>query len=242
MNAPTHLRTGGVCLLAALILAMPARGETGTEEGFVAMFNGKDLTGWAGKPGGWWVEDGALTAESTPEKPCLKHHYLYWTGGEPADFVLRFQYKMVGEGGNSGVQFRSEKRPDWDIWGYQADIENGPQWTGCLFQHDRNGVVMRGFRATIAADGTREETAFASGESLQQQVKTGDWNDYEVIAQGHHISLRINGQLMCEVDDHDAKYFREKGIIALQMHPGPPMKIQFRNLRIRTTDPTPTAP
>lgn len=232
----------GLYLLILLALAAPVRGDTPAEEGFVPMFNGKDLSGWEGKPGGWWVEDGALTAESTAEKPCVKHHYLYWKDGEPADFILRFQYKMVGEGGNSGVQFRSEKRPDWDTWGYQADIENGPQWTGCLFQHDRNGVVMRGFRAKIAADGTREETAFAASEALQKRVKQNDWNDYEVEARGHTIALRINGQLMCEVEDHDARFFREKGIIALQMHPGPPMKIQFRNLRIRTLDPGAATP
>jgi len=107
------------------------------EKGFVSMFNGKDLTGWEGKPGGWWVEDGTLTSQSTEENPCIKHHYLYWKGGEPADFILRFKYKLVG--GNSGVQIRSETRPNWDTWGYQADMEAGKQWTGCLFQHQRGG-------------------------------------------------------------------------------------------------------
>lgn len=231
--------SGRVCftlLLATLVFGAVSAARAEEEAGFVPIFNGNDLSGWEGKPGGWWVEDGALTAESTKEKPCVKHHYLYWKDGAPGDFVLRFQYKMIGEGGNSGVQFRSETRPDWDTWGYQADIENGPQWTGCLFQHDRNGVVMRGFRAEIAEDGTRKETAFAASEELQKVVKQDDWNDYEVVAQGHKISLSINGQLMCEVDDHDKKYFRDKGIIAVQMHPGPPMKIQFRNMRIKVSD------
>ncbi len=204
------------------------------EEGFVSMFTGKDLTGWEGKPGGWWVEDGILTSESTKENPCVKHHYLYWKGGEPADFILRFQYKLVG--GNSGVQIRSEKRPNWDTWGYQADMEAGKQWTGCLFQHDRGGVVMRGKKAVIAEDGARTEEEFAKGEELQKKVKADDWNDYEITAKGSKIVLKINGQLMCEVDDQDAKLACKKGIIALQMHPGPPMKVQFRNMRIRVFD------
>jgi hypothetical protein len=206
------------------------------EAGFVSMFNGKDLNGWEGKPGGWWVENGALTSQSTAEKPCKKHHYLYWRDKEPGDFILRFDYKITGDGGNSGVQFRSETRPDYDTWGYQADIEAGGQWTGCFFQHDRGGVVMRGYKAVIDAKGERAETVLASPESLQAKVKNDDWNAYEVCAAGNHIQLRINGELMCEVEDNDAKYSRKSGIIALQMHPGPPMKIQFRNLRIKMLD------
>ena len=204
------------------------------EEGFVSMFNGNDLTGWEGKPGGWWVEDGAITSQSTTENPCVKHHYLYWTGAEPADFVLRFQYKLVG--GNSGVQIRSEKRPNWDTWGYQADMEAGKQWTGCLFQHQRGGVVMRGKKAVIAEDGTRTEDEFASGDDLQDKVKADDWNDYEISAKGSKIVLKINDQLMCQVDDRDTTLACKKGIIALQMHPGPPMKVQFRKMRIKILD------
>jgi len=199
------------------------------------MFNGEDLTGWESKPGGWWVEDGAITSESTEDKPCLKHHYLYWKDDEPGDFVLRFKFKLVG--GNSGVQFRSEPRPDFDTWGYQADMDADGQWTGCLFQHDRGGVVMRGFKAVIAEDGTRTEEEIADSAELIKKVKMEDWNEYEVVAEGSHISLSINGQLMCEVDDKDAKYSRAKGLIALQMHPGPPMKVQFKDLRIKVMDP-----
>ena len=221
-----------LAIAAAIVLfALIAVSQAAEEEGFRSMFNGKDLTGWESKPGGWWVEDGAITSQSTKEKPCVKHHYLYWTGGEPADFVLRLKYKLVG--GNSGVQFRSQRRPDFDTWGYQADMEAGPQWTGCLFQHSRGGVVMRGKRAVIAEDGTRKEEEFASPAELQKTVKPDDWNDYEIVARGTKIILRINGELMCEVDDRDAKLACRKGIIALQMHPGPPMKVQFKDLRIK---------
>ncbi len=222
-----------LCLAAAQIVAVfGALAET--EEGFVSMFNGKDLTGWEGKPGGWWVEDGCITSESTPEKPCLKAHYLYWKTDEPGDFILRFKFKLVG--GNSGAQFRSEPRPDFDTWGYQADMDAEGQWTGCLFQHDRGGVVMRGYKAKIAPDGTRTEEQFADPAELIKKVKMEDWNEYEVVAEGSHIKLSINGQLMCEVDDKDATYSRAKGLIALQMHPGPPMKVQFKDLRIKILD------
>ena len=226
MKTTIVLSAALITILAGVLTLAP------DEEGFVPMFNGKDLTGWEGKPGGWWVEDGAITSESTAEKPCVKHHYLYWRGGKPADFVMRFKYRLVG--GNSGVQFRSEERPEFDTWGYQADMEAGTEWTGCLFQHDRGGVVMRGKQAIIAKDGTRQETEFAPSSELQQAVKQDDWNDYEIIAQGSRVVLSINGKRMCEVDDRDAKWACKGGIIALQMHPGPPMKVQFKDLRIKT--------
>lgn len=201
------------------------------KDGFIPMFNGKDLTGWDGKPGGWWVEEGAITSESTEEEPCVKHHYLFWKLAKPADFIMRFKYRIVG--GNSGVQFRSERRPEYDVWGYQADMEAGDQWSGCLFQHDRGGVVMRGYKAVIAADGERQEEQFASPEELQKVIKPKKWNQYEIRAEGPKIQLRINGKLMCEVVDKDKEMARDKGVIALQMHPGPPMKVQFKDLRIK---------
>jgi hypothetical protein len=112
-------------------------------------------------------------------------------------------------------------------------MEAGDQWSGCLFQHDRGGVVMRGYKAVIAADGTKQEEQFASSEELQKVIKPGKWNDYEIRAEGPRIQLRINGTLMCEVVDSDEKMARDKGVIALQMHPGPPMKVQFKDLKIK---------
>ena len=224
-------------VFAVVSLALAGTLHADVEPGFVSMFNGKDLTGWEGKPGGWSIDAGAITGQSTRENPCKKHHYLYWKGGEPADFILRLKYKIVG--GNSGVQFRSEKRPAFDTHGYQADFEAGATWTGCLFQHDRGGVVMRGNRSVIAEDGSRKEEAFARGADLQAKIKSEDWNDYEIVARGSRITLRVNGELMCEVDDRDAKQACDKGIIALQMHPGPPMKVQFKDLRIKVLDAAP---
>lgn len=206
------------------------------EPEFRSMFNGLDLRGWEGKPGGWWVEDGAITSESTADNPCVKHHYLFWTEAEPGDFILRFEFRLVG--GNSGVQFRSKRLEDYDAWGYQADMEDGDQWTGCLFQHDRGGVVMRGFDVVIHEDGTREEKAIGDPAELLKKVHRHKWNQYEVSAVDKRITLKINDVVMCSVEDHDRTYSRSRGVIALQMHPGPPMKVQFRNLRIKILDPT----
>jgi len=211
-----------------------ARAADEAEKGFVSMFNGKDLSGWEGKPGGWSVEDGAITGQSTEEKPCVKHHYLMWRGGKPGDFELRLSYRIVG--GNSGVQIRSREVPEWDTSGYQADLEAGTQWTGCLFEHTRGGIAMRGEKVVIDKSGDKQVTSLGDPAELYKHVKANDWNEYVIIARGPEIILKINGVVMAHAIDHDQKHAAPNGVIALQMHPGPPMKVQFKNLRIKVLD------
>jgi putative heme-binding domain-containing protein len=218
-------------LSSILWLAQLAAGLA-AEPGFSPLFNGRDLSGWDGKPGWWRVEDGAITAESTPEKPCTKHNYLIWRGGEPADFELRFEYRIIG--GNSGVQFRSREVPDWDMRGYQADIEDGPQWTGALFEHERGGIALRGEKVVIAPDGRRQVERFADAAALQKGLHTNGWNEYRVVARGAEIELFINGVKTAHAVDRQLGRAAARGLIGLQMHPGPPMKVQFRNLRLKT--------
>jgi hypothetical protein len=214
--------------LATWHLAAPA---ATVEEGFTSMFNGRDLTGWEGKPGWWRVEDGTITSESTPEKPCDSAHYLMWRGGQPGDFELRLEYRLVG--GNSGIQFRSRELPNWDTSGYQADMEDGDQWTGCLFEHTRGGVSMRGERTVIASDGAKKVTPIGDPKALLKHVRKQDWNTYRITALGNEITLAINDVVMCQAVDDQTGLAAREGVIALQMHPGPPMKVQFRNLRIK---------
>ncbi len=220
-------------LSAAVLIATIACAASAAdvEEGFVSMFNGKDLTGWEGKPGWWSVEDGALTSQSTKDKPCKRCNYLMWRRGKQANLELRLSYRIVG--GNSGIQCRSREVPDWDTDGYQADLEAGKHWTGALFQHKRGAVAVRGTKVVIDADGKKDVEKIADPDQLLKKVKHEDWNDYEIIARGPHITLKINGVVMSQVTDNDRKMACRSGVIALQMHPGPPMKVQFKNLRIK---------
>jgi len=222
----------GLSVLSSPVLSLQA---ADAKDGFVSMFNGHDLKGWEGKPDWWKVEDGAITSQSTPEKPCLAPHYLMWRGDPPADFDLRLEFRLVG--GNSGIQFRSRELPEWDTSGYQADIEDGDQWTGCLFEHTRGGVAMRGEKVIIAADGTKTVTTIGDPMELLGKVRTQEWNTYRIVAKGPEITLEINGVVMAQAIDRQEGVAARDGVIALQMHPGPPMKVQFRNLRIRRLPP-----
>lgn len=228
-----------IIFLAAISAAIFTQTVTASDfskpdkDGFVAIFNGKDLDGWAGIEGGWKVEDGAIVSESTPEKPCKASHYLYWTEKEPGDFHLKLKFRLLGEGANSGIQFRSEKRPNWDTYGYQADMDQSLEWTGTLFHHSRAAVVKRGYDSVISPEGKVEEKRFADPAELIKVYKPGDWNEYEVISEGTVLTLKINGKMMCRVDDRHKKEAAKSGIIALQMHQGPPMKVEFKDIKIK---------
>ena len=217
---------------AVKAVAAQVLSEWPAEPGFVPIFNGRDLAGWNGKPGWWKVEDGALTAESTPEKPCKECNYLIWRGDRPGDFELLAEYKISAQG-NSGIQIRSEELPNWDTFGYQADLTGDGSLTGFVYHHQYALIAGRGEKVDIAADGKKTTSPLADPAELLKRVKPGDWNTYHVICRGPAITLSINGTVMCEITDHRVKPENARGIIALQMHPGPPMKIQFRNLRLK---------
>ncbi len=223
----------GLLLPAGVLAEEPPTAAELEEQGFVSMFNGRDLTGWEGMPDWWEVRDGAIVAESTPDKPSTRTHYLYWTGGRPADFEFRGAYRIHGAGGNSGVQFRSETRPNWDTWGYQADIDTDGEYAGCIYQHGRGLVAERGQRVVIDSQGQKAITPFGDFDDLLEPIHRDDWNHIRLLAQGSRIVYWINGVLMCEVDDHEEQFALREGVLALQMHAGPPMKIEFKDLWIR---------
>ncbi len=223
----------GIGELAALARRELDRVRVGAvEAGFTAMFNGKDLTGWDGKPGWWTVVDGVLTSESTPEKPCTAAHYLVWTGGQPGDFEMLADFRLSAAA-NSGIQIRSERRPDWDTFGYQADMTGDGSLVGFIYHHSRGLIAGRGDQAAFDSSGKATVERIGDPAEMLKRFRPGDWNTYRIVCVGDRITLSVNGVVMCRITDPQAKQAATKGIIALQMHPGPPMKVEFRNLRIR---------
>ncbi|MEI6655110.1 MAG: DUF1080 domain-containing protein [Verrucomicrobiota bacterium] len=237
----TGVRLGAVFVLGWGIAAAAPVGDAACAAGAqaaavcgvgVSLFNGKDLSGWDGAPGWWTVEDGALTAQSTPEKPCKVCNYLTWQGGKPADFELTCDFKLSAAA-NSGVQIRSETRPNWDTYGYQADMTGDGGLVGYVYHHKRGLIAARGENVTIAADGKKEVRKIGDAAELLKNFKPGEWNQYGIICIGSNITLSVNGVVMCQITDNDATTAARNGIIALQMHPGPPMKVQFKNLILK---------
>ena len=131
-------------------------------------------------------------------------------------------------------QLRSRALPDWDTSGYQADMSGDGALVGFVYEHTRGLIAGRGERVTIGADGKREARELGDAAELLKIYQKEGWNTYRIICRGPEITLFINGTLMCQFTDRDAKQAASKGFIALQMHPGPPMKIEFKNLRLKT--------
>lgn len=201
------------------------------ETGFVPMCNGKDLTGWQAQ-GSWWkVVEGVLTAESTAATPLASNNHLVWTGGTPGDFELRTEFRL-SKSANSGIQLRAEPVADRDT-GYQADMNGGGNFVGFLYHPKMHLVGGRGETVTIAADGKKSAERFADSAALQKLYKVEDWNTYRIVCKGPEITLYVNGEVTSRFADHRPDTPRQ-GAITLQLHKGPPMKIEYRNLRIKT--------
>src|SRR6266705_2785485 len=217
--------------------------DRASEKGFTSVFNGKDLTGWTGDPRLWSVKDGAITGQTTPENPAKGNTFLIWTNGTVSDFEMRCSFKLAANNdkgfANSGVQYRSKilDANNWVVGGYQADMEAGPTYTGILYEERMTRGIMaaRGEKVVWDKDCKKQVTgSLGKSEELQAAIKKADWNDYVIVAQGNHLRHFINGKQTVDVtDDCEAKRAMS-GVLALQLHAGPPMTVQFRNLRLKT--------
>ena len=206
-----------------------------TRAGFKSLFNGKDLSGWRGNPKLWFVEDGAITGQTTPQNRICENNFLVWTGGDVEDFELRLRFRI--ESGNSGIYFRSLERHGMEkeaLIGCQADVSADHRWTGVVIEYTRREILTeRGQKTHVTQEGLVEVVgSVGDPEELLEHVKDGQWNDYIVTAKGGHIVLKINDVVMCEVQDDDPERI-VRGKLALQVHQGPDMKVQFKDIRLR---------
>jgi len=202
-----------------------------SEQGFKPMFNGKNLKEWTGGDGWWSVKNGILQGQSFKDKPCKKTCHLIWKGGQPGDFEMRCEFHLSPHA-NSGVQIRSKNQVHGDS-GYQADMNGGGNYVGFLYHPAQHLVGQRGAKVVIDAKGQKKTEVFADSNELQKKIFQGDtWNSYRIVCKGPSIKLYVNGMLTSDFEDHRPATPR-KGFITLQMHQGSPMKIQFRNLRIK---------
>lgn len=175
------------------------------------LFNGKNLEGWDGDPRLWRVENGEIVGST--EGVTLEANSFLITRRKFRNFDLKLEVKLRNH--NSGIQFRSEALPGWIVRGLQADMAENNWWGSIYDERGTRGVIVNGWKG-------KAETV----------VRPGDWNEYQVYCQGGLIQLRVNGLLTAELRDEPER----EGVIALQLHRGPPMQVRFRNIRIRVLD------
>lgn len=206
-----------------------------------ALFDGKSLDGWKAPDMSYWtVEDGAITATASEENPCDKNQFLVWQGGEIADFELRVKFRV--EGGpkaNSGIQVRSRVLEDGHAVGYQVDISQpDAPWLGAVYdEHGRKMLAARGEKSTVKPDGTIEKKPLAeSAAAAIASYTAGEWNEYRITGKGNRIQVRLNGHVTAVVVDEQEEERELSGILALQLHSGPPMKVQFKDIELKAIE------
>lgn len=237
MNVRTMFLAGAAlaaCLsLASALPADEADGSQAGEEGFVSLFDGQSLEGWEGKPEFWSVRDGAITGQTTPENPTDGNTFLIWRKGKLGDFELRLKFRI--EGGNSGIQYRSKDEGGFVVGGYQADIDPSLRFMGILYEERGRGILAeRGEFVVQMEDGEKKLAGrTAKEEDILGSLKMGDWNDYVIIARGNHLVQKINGHTVVDFTDHQIDKRAAEGILALQLHAGPPMLVQFKDIRLK---------
>ncbi|MEY2408657.1 MAG: hypothetical protein QOF48_1327 [Verrucomicrobiota bacterium] len=233
----------------ALVLGLVSTVACAADPAFKSLFNGNNLDGWVGRPEHWSVKDGAITGVTTKEYPAKGNNFLIaqqdGTNLIVGNFELRLSYKIVADNkknfGNSGIQYRSKEFPDYVVRGYQADFEYGTTYSGILYEEGGRGVLAeRGQKVVVKTDPDKpgkpliEVTgSLGTSKEIQAAIKKEDWNEYVVIAQGNHLQHFINGHQTVDVTDEQEAQAAKKGVLALQLHAGDPMTVQFKDIRIK---------
>jgi hypothetical protein len=206
--------------------------EAATEAGFVSLFNGQDLTGWDGDADLWSVEDGAITGQFGEDQTLPFNKFLIWRGGAPRNFELRMSFWQ--DGNNSGIQYRSRELAEvgpFSLGGYQCDVHPNPPYNAQLYEERGRGIVaLRGQRVLLADDGAKW---LIGTTGPVEEVPNDEWHEFTVVARGNHLIHKLDDQVAVEVFDHDPDKRSLEGILGIQLHGGPPMKVQVKDVWLR---------
>ena len=208
---------------------------------FRPLFNGTDLTGWDGDPRMWSVKDGVIRGETTDEIRANKNTFLIWDG-VVKDFELKLSFRCNAVN-NSGIQYRSTRidargENKWRVKGYQHEIRNEdkvPNVPGFIYDEGgkRKRICVAGEKAEWNADGKKTIETFLTPEQIKTIVKVDQWNDVRIVARGNRIQHYLNGELFLDFTDNHPELALPEGILALQLHQGKPMWVEFKDVMIR---------
>jgi hypothetical protein len=246
------VRVAAGLMVAAIFAAAQAqpkeKGEGVPPEpaGMVRLFNGKDLTNWDGDPRLWSVRDGVLRGETTAENPAKGNTFIIWKGGTAGDFDLRLSFRC-NAANNSGVQYRSKHvtgpkvNNQWVVHGYQGEIRNEtelPSVAGFIYDEGgkRGRLCLVGEKASWEGGKKSVTGQTCTPEEFKKVFRLDGWNEYVIIARGDNIRQYINGLQTVDFTDKEPGLALTDGIIALQLHAGKPMWVEFKDVRLKSYD------
>lgn len=195
------------------------------------LFNGKDLTGWDGDPRLWSVVDGVLVGESDKaDKNVEKNTFLIWEGGEIGDFDFEMTARVKGN--NSGVQYRSRviDAATWSVGGYQMDMHPKQAFVAMLYEEKGRGISCQRGQKVVLEKGAKPKV---TGKLPVPEVKLEDWNTYRIEGRGNVVKHFVNGELAAEITDNDPDKRSLQGVLALQLHAGPAMKVEVKEISLK---------
>lgn len=248
------LSIGVLFLFVTVVGCQTSDKKESGENDFTSIFDGKTLNGWKGDSTYWRVEDGNLVGEVTPSTILDHNTFIIWQGDVPSDFELKVEFRITS-GGNSGINYRSNmvEGVPYALKGYQADLDGAKRYTGSNYEERiRTTLASQGEKTILPpvenADSLNTyvkhnrwtaavvEDTLGNPDSLKAQIKDGDWNQYDIIVRGNHMQHYVNGALMSDVTDNDTVNRRFDGLLGVQVHVGPPMKVEYRNFQLRALD------
>lgn len=215
----------------------------GEEPGFVDLFDGRTLEGWEGDPRYWRVENGAIVGEVTPELLLRSNTFLVWRGGQPGDFELKLEYR-ISDGGNSGINYRSQLVPDrvtpenrFALRGYQCDLDAANAYTGNNYEEKgRLFLAVRGQLTRVTGEQPPLVLASLRDDPEPTGIAGDGWNEAHIVARGSVLIHSINQQVTTVVLDDDRNPVPARGLLGVQVHVGPPMKVEYRRIRLRVLE------
>jgi len=241
------------CFIACLTSCKNKNASIAKEPTFQSIFNGKDLEGWFGDPNYWHVENGILIGEVRPETILKRNSFIIYKNEQPENFELKLEYRITNSG-NSGVNYRSEiiDGMSYALKGYQCDIDGKNKYTGQNYEEKKrttlayvgesvtipqmpDSISKTNLRKNVKKNcwQTRIITETKSKQQLKTNIKSNDWTSVHLIIKGNIMTHYVNGQLFSKVTDLDKTNRSRKGYIGVQVHVGPPMKVEYRTIEIK---------
>ncbi len=244
-------------LVIAFTSCKSSKNNSDNTNEFQSIFNGKNLEGWKGDAKYWSVKEGVLTGEVTPETILKRNSFIIYEKEQFQNFELQLEYK-ISISGNSGVNYRSEKIPNkpFALRGYQSDIDGKNKYTGQNYEEKKRTtlayigekVIIEPMPGSIPSNNIRKNVkrncwqtrnvvaSLGDKKELKASIKNNDWNTIHIIVKGNHMQHFVNGVLMSDVTDLDIQNSSKTGFIGVQVHTGPPMKVEYKNIKLKMID------
>ena len=202
------------------------------EDGFANLIApGNRIRNWSGDSQYWSKKDGVLIGRT--DGSLNMNRFITWKVATVRNFDLRVKVRVT-DGGNSGIQYRGLSRPDIGldvVTGYQCDVvANQSKYNGMLYE-EKGRRILSHTGEKVIVDGNGQP--WVVGNFPVEEFQPGEWYEYRVLAEANRHRHWINDHPTTDVIDLDENARSEEGVLAMQVHVGPAMTIEYKEMKIK---------